>query len=204
MKRSHSISMLVLIFGISLAAALVAGCGKKPAGTESGVTRDKVSYSAAQTERGKELTDEWHCNFCHTPEVAGPDGKAIPDPDRVFSGHPADEEVPEIGDMIMGTAEYMEFLDNLDSTVWASDDRLVFSANITPDNETGIGLWTEEQFIETMRSGRHMGLGRRILYPMPWQELGELDNADLIAIYAYLQTVNPVENQVPPPIVLFR
>ena len=110
----------------------------------------------------------------------------------------------EMHDMIMGSAEYMEFLDNLDNTVWASNDRLVFASNLTPDNETGIGRWTETQFMQTMRSGRHMGLGRRILYPMPWQELAELDDQDLIAIFAYLHTLEPVNNQVPPPIVLFR
>lgn len=204
MKRSDQISMSVLMCAILLAAAITTGCGRKAAGPGEEVAVDRGSYSAVQQERGKVLTEEWKCNFCHTPEIAGPEGKAIPDPDRLLSGHPADEEIPEMGDMILGTAEYMEFLDNLDSTVWASNDRLVFSANITPDNETGIGTWTEEQFIGTMRSGRHMGLGRRILYPMPWQELGELDDADLIAIYAYLLTVKPVENRVPPPIVLFR
>lgn len=204
MIRSNSVSIFVLIYGVLLAAALAAGCTGKPAGNGDDGTGDKVSYSASQVDRGKELTEEWKCNFCHTPEVAGPGAKAIPDPDRLFSGHPADGEIPEMEDMIMGTAEYMEFLDNLDTTVWASDDTLVFSANITPDKETGIGMWTEETFIETMRSGRHMGLGRRILYPMPWQEFGELDGADLTAIYAYLRTVKPVQNKVPPPVVLFR
>ncbi|MEQ9617575.1 MAG: c-type cytochrome [Deltaproteobacteria bacterium] len=204
MKRSNSISLIILISGVLLAAVLVAGCGVKPASDGDSGTGGKASYSAAQEERGKELIEEWKCNFCHTPEVAGPGGKAAPDPGRLLSGHPADEKIPEMGDMIMGTAEYLEFLDNLDNTVWASDDRLVFSANITPDNETGIGAWTEEMFVETMREGRHMGLGRRILYPMPWRELGELDDAELTAIYAYLRTVKPVENRVPPPVMLFR
>ena len=49
-----------------------------------------------------------------------------------------------------------------------------------------------------------MGLGRRILYPMPWQELSALPDGDLISIYAYLRTIKPVSNKVPPPVVLMR
>lgn len=196
MRRFDSV-MLVLILTLSLSAALTTGCNK------SAPVQEKPSYTPAQAQRGMELVEEWKCNFCHTPAI-NRGGRAVPDPSRLLSGHPSDEKVPEMSDMIMGSAEYMEFLDNLDNTVWASNDRLVFAANLTPDNETGIGTWTETQFIETMRSGRHMGLGRRILYPMPWQELAQLDDQELIAIFAYLHTIAPVKNQVTPPIVLFR
>lgn len=196
MRRFDSV-MLILIFTLSLSAALATGCNK------SAPVQEKPSYTHAQVQRGMELVEEWKCNFCHTPTI-NQGGKAVPDPSRLLSGHPSDEKIPEMSDMIMGSAEYMEFLDNLGNTVWASNDRLVFAANLTPDNETGIGTWTETEFIETMRSGRHMGLGRRILYPMPWQELAELDDQELIAIFAYLHTIAPVKNQVPPPIVLFR
>lgn len=196
MKKIDPVIMLLLISAL-VSTALGAGCGKRAAKQES------PAYSAAQIERGAELVGEWKCNYCHTPEVRG-NGRPVPDPERLLSGHPSDQGVPDMHDMIMGSAEYMEFLDNLEASVWASDDKLVFAANITPDNETGIGTWSEEAFIQTMRSGTHMGIGRRILYPMPWQELSELDDADLIAIYAYLRTVKPVHNSVPPPIVLFR
>ena len=46
-----------------------------------------------------------------------------------------------------------------------------FATNLTPDKETGLGAWTEEQFIRAMRSGKHKGEpeGRAILPPMPWK-----------------------------------
>lgn len=195
MKKINQVIILLIFTAVVSSAAL--GCKKHT------VTEEGPAYSDVQVQRGTELVEKWKCNYCHSPEVRG-NGRPIPDPARLLSGHPSDEEIPGMHDMIMGSAEYMEFLDNLDTTVWASDDRLVFSSNLTPDNDTGIGTWSEEVFVATMRSGRHMGLGRRILYPMPWQELGELDDADIIAIYAYLRTVKPVQNQVPQPIVLFR
>ena len=51
-----------------------------------------------------------------------------------------------------------------------------------------------------MRTGRHMGAGREILAPMPWQNLAALDDDDLKAIYGYLRTILPVSNQVPIPV----
>ena len=76
-----------------------------------------------------------------------------------------------------------------------------FTANLTPDPETGI--WremTEEQFIQALRTGRHLGQGRPILPPMPWLPYGQKTDADLKAIYAYLQTVPPIKNKVPDPL----
>jgi hypothetical protein len=182
-------------------AGIAAGCNKSAPGQASAPAE---SFTAAQVTRGADLVSEWKCNFCHTPEVKGPDGKPIPNPERLLSGHPQDEKIPDVSDMVITSDAFMEFLDNLDNTVWASNDMLVFSANLTPDNETGIGTWTSAQFVATIRQGQHMGLGKRLLYPMPWQELAELPDADLISIYAYLRTVEPVRNKVPPPVVLYR
>ena len=187
-------------------AGAAAGCNKKAPG-EAGAPAPAytaASFTADQVTRGAELVDEWKCNFCHTPELKGPDGKPMPNPDRLLSGHPQDEPVPDVSDIVINSDSYMEFLDNLDNTTWASNDSLVFSANLTPDTATGIGTWTPEQFVATIRQGQHMGLGKRLLYPMPWQELAQLPDADLISIYAYLRTINPVSNKVPPPIVLVR
>ncbi len=194
MKRTYTLYIAAVMMTLSIFSF---GCNKQGS--------DPVSESAAdQLAKGQALVEEWKCNYCHSPEVMGPEGKAIPDPDRLLSGHPADEEIPEIPDMIMTSPEYMEFLDNLDSTVWATDNKIVFTANLTPDDETGIGAWTEEMFIATIRSGQHRGVGKRLKYPMPWQELAELDDAELAAIYVYLQSVEPVSNKVPESIVLFK
>lgn len=201
-----NMSLKLAAFIVLSLAFAAAGCNKSKPG-EAGAPPQvytAASFTAGQVTRGVELVNEWKCNFCHTPELKGPDGKPMPNPERLLSGYPQDEKVPDIADMVINSDAYMEFLDNLENTVWASNDTLVFAANLTPDAETGIGTWSPEQFTATMRQGRHMGLGRRLLYPMPWQELAELPDADLISIYAYLRTIEPVKNKVPPPVVLYR
>ena len=90
---------------------------------------------------------------------------------------------------------------NATNTAWSGPWGVSFAANLTPDPETGI--WremTEEQFIEALRTGRHLGQGRPILPPMPWPLYGQMTDADLKAIYAYLQTIPPVKNKVPDPL----
>ena len=202
MKIANPKFGVCLVIALLMSAALAAGC-KKNAAPQQAAAISPV-YTAAQVTRGAELVNEWKCNYCHTPELKGADGKPVPNPQKLLSGHPQDEKIPGVSDMVITSPEFMEFLDNLENTVWATNDDLVFASNLTPDIETGIGSWTEAQFVETLRSGIHMGLGRRILYPMPWQELAQLPDGDLISIYAYLRTIDPVSNNVPPAIVLMR
>jgi mono/diheme cytochrome c family protein len=54
---------------------------------------------------------------------------------------------------------------------------------------SGLGRWTEEQFVRTLRTGRVMGEGRRLLPPMPWFNTAAASDEDLRAIYAYLRGV---------------
>jgi hypothetical protein len=63
-----------------------------------------------------------------------------------------------------------------------------------------MGSWTEAAFIKTMRTGKHKGALRDVLPPMPWESLGKLTDDDLKAIFAYLQSVKPIQNKVPDPI----
>jgi hypothetical protein len=74
-----------------------------------------------------------------------------------------------------------------------------FTANLTPDVQTGMGAWTVKQFIDTMRSGRHFGNGRPVLPPMPAPAYGQMTDEDLTAIFTYLQSVPAIRNQVPAP-----
>jgi mono/diheme cytochrome c family protein len=75
-----------------------------------------------------------------------------------------------------------------------------FTANLTPDNETGLGDWTERDFVQTMRTGRRMGKGRDILPPMPIPAFSNFTDEDLGAMFAYLRTLPPVKNKVPEPV----
>jgi len=73
--------------------------------------------------------------------------------------------------------------------------------NLTPDRNTGIGICTEDMFLSALKTGRHMGVSRPILPPMPWQAFRNLTDEDLKAIFSYLRTVAPIHNRVPDPIV---
>ena len=152
-------------------------------------------YSLEQINTGKALVAQGKCGFCHTPVI---DNSSAPP--KLLSGHPSDYELPDIPNTPVGSQQWMEFMANLDSTVWVNEEGLVYSANITPDEETGIGLWTEEMFINTMRTGKHPGWKRELRKPMPWLELSTLTNEQLTAIYAYLMSIEPVDNRVPDPI----
>ncbi len=67
----------------------------------------------------------------------------------------------------------------------------IYSSNITPDRETGIGAWTTDQFYGTMHTGRFPDGG--LIYPvMPFGSYTKVTRADSDAIFAYLRSVPPV------------
>jgi mono/diheme cytochrome c family protein len=71
--------------------------------------------------------------------------------------------------------------------------KIVYTANLTPDPETGIGNWTEEQFRRTLEDGIRPD-NRPLRYPMvPYRPLSD---EEVAAIYAYLDSVPAVHNQV--------
>jgi hypothetical protein len=149
-----------------------------------------------QVKYGEYLVTTGLCHDCHTPLVMGPNGPA-PDMTRALSGHPQGMAVtapaPKSEQWIGG------FIGTL--TAWSGPWGVSFSANLTPDPETGrLSGFTEEQFIQTMRTGRHKGQGREILPPMPWPWVGKRTDDDLKAMFAYLRSVPPVKNKVPDPI----
>lgn len=69
--------------------------------------------------------------------------------------------------------------------------------NITPDQETGIGSWTDEQIITAIREGVRPD-GRVLGPPMPFAVYRDISDQDAKAIVAYLRTVDPVSNQTEP------
>jgi hypothetical protein len=84
-------------------------------------------------------------------------------------------------------------------TAWAGPWGTSFTANLTPDPETGLGKWTEQNFIDTIRKARHMGTGRPLLPPMPAAVVANFSDEDLASIFAYLQSLPPIKNHVPAP-----
>jgi hypothetical protein len=87
-----------------------------------------------------------------------------------------------------------------DITAFVGPWGVSYAANLTPDSATGIGAWTEAQFISTMRTGKHLGNGRPILPPMPWDEIRKKTDDDLKAMFAYLKSLPAVNNRVPGPV----
>jgi len=72
----------------------------------------------------------------------------------------------------------------------------IYSTNITSDPETGIGQWSLEDFTKAMREGE--APGGKHLYPVfPYTEYAKVNDEDIAAIYAYLETIAPV-NSTPP------
>lgn len=146
----------------------------------------------AQIRRGAFLVASGDCVTCHTPFRMGANG---PEKDlaRGLSGHPEDVKLPPPPKLDAawnwaGSATMTAFVGP-----WGTS----YAANLTPDRETGIGAWSEKEFIRAMRAGKHMGVARPIMPPMPWQAIGQLPDADLRALFAYLQSRPAVKNRVP-------
>lgn len=153
----------------------------------------------SKVERGKYLVTVGGCNDCHSPKVWTPEGIPMPDENRLLSGHQATEKLPEYQKDWVKPGNWVLLSGNFTACVgpWG----VSFAANLTPDEQTGIGLWTEDVFISALRTGKHMGKGRPILPPMPWPGLAQMTDEDLGAIFAYLKSIPPVKNQVPAPIM---
>ncbi len=71
----------------------------------------------------------------------------------------------------------------------------IVTPNITPDPETGIGRWSDEDFVSAMHEGRGRG-GKRLYPAMPYPAYTKMTRDDVLAIRAYLATVAPVNNRV--------
>jgi mono/diheme cytochrome c family protein len=67
--------------------------------------------------------------------------------------------------------------------------------NITPDKETGIGNWTDDQIVDAIRNGKRP-VGKIIGPPMPIAFYRGMSDTDVRAIVAYLRTVKPIHNEV--------
>ncbi|HCY75789.1 MAG TPA: diheme cytochrome c-553 [Ignavibacteriales bacterium] len=146
--------------------------------------------------RGKYLVTTGGCGDCHTPKIYTANGP-IQDTTRRGSGFQAGEKLPALDVKYVSPGNWVTTESNF--SAWVGPWGISYAANITPDNATGIGTLTEEMFIKTLRDGKWMGVGRPLLPPMPWQTIGQMTDQDLKAIYAYLKTIKPIHNEVPPP-----
>ena len=157
---------------------------------------DASSAAAAdKLARGKYLVTVAVCNDCHTPLKEGPNGPE-PDMNRMLSGHPENLVMPPAPTLPEGPWLAAFAATN---TAWSGPWGVSFTANLTPESETGLGKWTLRTFTDTIRTGRHMGRGRVILTPMPIPMYKYFTDADLDAIFSYLQSIPAIKNRVPEP-----
>ena len=160
-------------------------------GTGGAVSSAKTS----QIARGKYLVDIMGCHDCHTPWKMGAQGPE-PDMTRMLSGHPQDMAMTPVT-LEKGPWGWVGAATN---TAFSGAWGVSFTANLTPDSETGLGKWTDETFVRAIRTGRHEGQGRPILPPMPYPMYRNATDDDLRAVFAFLQSIPAIRNKVPKPI----
>jgi mono/diheme cytochrome c family protein len=192
------------IAALTLAASIltfITACSQpSPQSVPTSEAASSQIRAAAQSpvERGRYLVTIGGCHDCHTPKVfTGPEPE--PDMSRMLSGNPASEKLPTIPTGVVAPDKWGGVTNNHLST-WFGPWGVSFSANLTPDKATGLGSWTEEMFMKAIRTGKHQGEGRPILPPMPWQDLRQMTDEDLKAVFAFLQSIPPIVNAVPDPI----
>jgi hypothetical protein len=180
-------ALLLVLFGTGVTFQI--GCNKS--------MEEKVLSKEEMVQRGKYLVEFGGCNDCHSPKMMTEMGP-MPDTTRLLSGHPGDQPVTNVDPGMLASKQWL--LTNMDATAWVGPWGVSYTANLTPDPETGLGNWTEDLFVKALRSGKHMGVGRPILPPMPWPGIAQLKDDDLKCIFSYLQSLKPVHNKVPDPV----
>ena len=136
--------------------------------TPSGVQPENQALVA----RGEYLVELLGCGACHT------EGALIGKPDLSLS----------LAGSTIGIA-YTNPLQN-------ENPGIVYAPNLTPDRDTGLGRWSEQEIMDAVRAGTGRHGPRRILV-MPWQGYAKISDEDAWAIVAYLRSIEPIENQVP-------
>lgn len=129
------------------------------------------SAAAAEdvVKRGEYLSRIMDCTGCHTPGAMA--GK--PEPGRHLAGSPLGFGIPDLG--------------------------VFYPPNLTPDQETGLGKWSEADIIAAVRTGTRPD-GRQLAPVMPWPSYAALTDSDAAALAAYLKSLPPVRNSVPGPV----
>jgi len=122
----------------------------------------------ASVARGKYLVSLGGCLDCHTP------GHFLGKRDlkRLLAGSEVGFEIPGLG--------------------------VFYGSNLTPDKETGLGTWTNEEIATAITAGARPD-GRELAPAMPWRDFAALTKADALAIAAYLKSLPPIVNKVPGP-----
>lgn len=155
---------------------------------------ETMQPSEDPVQRGAYLVSVIGCADCHTPKKMTEQGP-VPDMDKYMMGFDGSRPMAAVPDGVP-IGPWVLFNGELTAAVgpWGTS----FAGNITP-HETGIGTWTFEQFRKVMKEGKYKGMdqGRPIMPPMPVEAYKNFTDEDLQAIFAYLKSIEPIENVVP-------
>jgi mono/diheme cytochrome c family protein len=141
------------------------------------------------------------------PDAAAPDGAA---PDTAVPAAPPVDPVVERGKYLAAAGNCISCHTRPGGEPFAGG--LPFAApmglgtlhstNITPDPDTGIGKWTEADFVKAMHEGVAPG-GKHLFPAFPYTAFTKVSDDDVKAIFAYLKTVAPVKYTAPDNSFLF-
>jgi mono/diheme cytochrome c family protein len=126
----------------------------------------------AAVNRGEYLVELLGCGACHT------EGALVGEPD--------------MGRSLAGSSIGIAWTSPFETR----NPGIVFAPNLTPDRDTGIGRWTDEEIMDAVRTGLGRHGPNRILV-MPWQGYARISDDDAWAIVAYLRSIEAIENTVP-------
>jgi mono/diheme cytochrome c family protein len=128
-----------------------------------------AALAETPAQRGEYLATIMDCHGCHTSGALA--GK--PDPALHLAGSSIGFGIPGLG--------------------------IFYPPNLTPDPETGLGQWSEQDIVTVLRTGERPD-GRELAPIMPWRSYAALNDDDMRALVAYLKSLKPVRNPVSPPV----
>lgn len=198
--KSKTLQITVVIMSVM---AVIAACSEA-GGNKTELKKEDISTIRKKEKdeliaRGQYLVTVALCNDCHSPKIMTPHGPIL-DSSRLFSGFPSEKGIPTLSEALAKDQNWVKM--SQDVTAFAGPWGMTFAANLTPDEATGIGNWTEDVFIKTLRTGKHLGQegGRPVMPPMPWEMVAKMTDEDLSAVYSYLMSLPAINNRVPAPI----
>lgn len=168
-KKIVGFTLLTIVCVLSLLITLTIGWRPLIGARARALSDRRFERTAERKERGRYLTESViGCFDCHSEK------------DWKTTGAP-----PVAGRTGAGRSW------EVDGLPWLA------APNITPDEETGAGTWTDDQLARAIREG--IGHDGRALFPvMPYMSYRELSDEDLASVVVYLRSLPPVRNALPP------
>jgi len=177
MKKLRKILLLIVIAGAILLIAVISlTIGWRPfiGPRTRPLTARKFDATPQRLERGRYVAELSGCGGCHSQHDWNTHGAPV----------------------IPGAEESGQWLNMPDLPGH------IVAPNLTPDPQTGAGMWTDDQLARAIREG--IGHDGRALFPMmPYQGFRQMSDEDLASIVVYLRSLPPVRSQLSKTEIIF-